>query len=106
MRAVLLELLRADPSNAPARNYLLCYDLLRYDLDAFMADYRPEMVPARLYQEAVLIWLSRNGRLNPGEVARFGVDVAAVDRMGRFGRNPDRYRNTYWYYYLQAMTPE
>lgn len=105
-RAVLLELLRADPSNAPARNYLLCYDLLRYDLDAFMEDYRPEMVQARLYQEAVLIWLSRNGRLNPGEVARFGVDVAAVDRMGRFGRNPDRYRNTYWYYYLQAMTPE
>ena len=30
-RAILLELLRSNPSNALARNYLLCYDLLRYD---------------------------------------------------------------------------
>ena len=105
-REILLELLRTDPANAPARNYLLCYDLLRYDLDAFVEDYLPEMVPARLYHEAVLIWLSRNGRLNPEEVARFGVDVATVDRMGRFGRNPARYKDTYWYYYLQAMTAD
>ena len=102
-RAVLQELLRADPSNALARNYLLCYDLLRYDLDAFAEDYRPDPLPGRLYHEALLIWLSRNGRLNPAEVARWGADVATVDRMGRFGQNPTRYKNTYWYYYLQAM---
>ena len=102
-RAILLELLRSNPSNALARNYLLCYDLLRYDLDAFVEDYLPDPVPGRLYREAILIWLSRNGRLNPGEVARYGVDTAEVDRMGRFGQNPSRYKNTYWYYYLQAM---
>ena len=102
-RAILLELLRSNPSNALARNYLLCYDLLRYDLDAFREDYLPDPVPGRLYREALLIWLSRNGRLNPGEVARYGVDTAEVDRMGRFGQNPSRYKNTYWYYYLQAM---
>ena len=102
-RAILLELLRSNPSNALARNYLLCYDLLRYDLDAFVEDYLPDPVPGRLYREAILIWLSRNGRLNPAEVGRYGVDTAEVDRMGRFGQNPSRYKNTYWYYYLQAM---
>ena len=102
-RAILIELLRSNPSNALARNYLLCYDLLRYDLDAFAEDYLPDPVPGRLYREALLIWLSRSGRLNPGEVARYGVDTAEVDRMGRFGQNPSRYKNTYWYYYLQAM---
>ena len=102
-RAVLLELLCTDPSNSLARNYLLCYDLLRYDLDAFMEDYVPEPVPGRLYREALLIWLSRNGRLNPAEVGRYGIDTAEVDRMGRFGQNPSRYRNTYWYYFLQAL---
>ena len=105
-RAVLLELLRADPSNALARNYLLCYDLLCYDLDAFLEDYAPDPVPGRLYREAILIWLSRHDRLNPGEVARYGVDVSEVDRMGRFGQHPARYKNTYWYYYLQAMQAE
>ena len=105
-RTILLELLRADPSNALAHNYLLCYDLLRYDLDAFMADYAAGPVQGRLYREAILIWLSRNGRLNPGEVARLGIDTAEVDRMGRFGQHPSRYRNTYWYYYLQAMQAE
>ena len=102
-RAILLELLRANPSNRLARNYLLCYDLLRYDLDSFMADYASGPVQGRLYREAILIWLSRNGRLNPAEVARYGIDTAEVDRMGRFGQHPSRYKNTYWYYYLQAM---
>ncbi|MBR5724007.1 MAG: hypothetical protein IKX62_01360 [Bacteroidales bacterium] len=102
-RSVLLALREADPGNALARDYLLCYDLLCYDLDSFMADYVPEMVPDRLYHEAILIWLSRNSRLNPEQVARYGVDVSMVDRMGRFGRNPGGYKNTYWYYYLKAL---
>ncbi|MCR5350981.1 MAG: DUF6057 family protein [Bacteroidales bacterium] len=102
-RATLLELLRANPSNELARNYLLCYDLLCYDLDAFMEDYTAAPVPGRLYREAILIWLSQKGRLNPAEVIRYGVDVSEVDRMGRFGRSPAKYKNTYWYYYLQAL---
>ena len=102
-RAILLELLRANLSNSLARNYLLCYDLMRYDLDTFMADYAAGPVQGRLYREAILIWLSRNGRLNPAEVDRYGIDAAEVDRMGRFGQHPSRYKNTYWYYYLQAM---
>ena len=102
-RRVLLGLLEADPGNLPAREYLLCYDLMCYDLDAFIGDYLPDMPRAHLYHEAVLIWLSRNNRLNPEEVTRYGVDLSEVDRMGRFGRNPGAYKNTYWYYYLKAM---
>ena len=105
-RPVLLGLLEADPANDLARNYLLCYDLLCYDLDYFIEDYTPGMIPGRLYQEAVLIWLSRQGRLTPEEVTRYGVDLSEVERMGRFGRNPGGYKNTYWYYYWKAMNEQ
>ena len=102
-RHVLHTLLSANPANRPAREYLLCYDLMCYDLDGFMEDYGAYPVKGHLYDEAILIWLSQNGRLNPEEVARCGVDVSVVDRMGRFGQNPNAFKNTYWYYYLTAM---
>ncbi|SKC54575.1 hypothetical protein SAMN06298214_1316 [Bacteroidales bacterium WCE2004] len=102
-RSVLLSLLEVNPSNRVARNYLLCFDLLRYDLEEFMQDYAPDMIPARIYHEAVLIWLSQHDRLSEAELARYGVDAATVDRMNRFGRAPGKYRNTYWYYYMQAL---
>ena len=102
-RVVLEALLDACPQNTLARDYLLCYNLMGYDLDAFMDVYAKELPKARLYQEAVLIWLSRNERLTPEEVAGYGVDVSQVDRMGRFGRNPGAFKNTYWYYYWKAM---
>ena len=102
-KAVLLGLLDADSTNMLARNYLLCYDLLCYELDSFIRDYEPDRIPARLYHEAILIWLSQQGRLNPEEVTGYGVDVSEVDRMGRFGRNPNAFKNTYWYYYWKAM---
>ena len=104
-RSVLLGLLEADPGNRVARNYLLCFDLLRYDLDQFIGDYVPDMIPAHIYQEAVLIWLSLNDRLSEDQVARYGVPVSTVDRMNRFGQRPDAYKDSYWYYYLQAMKP-
>ncbi len=102
-RAVLHELLKADPGNRAAREYLLCFDLMGYNLDGFIEDYVPDKIKGHLYNEAVLIWLSQHDRLNPEEVARYGVDVSEVDRMGRFGRNPNAFKNTYWYYYLMAM---
>ena len=102
-RAVLQDLLEADPTNALAREYLMCYNLMCYDLDGFIQEYAKDLPKARLYQEAVLIWLSRQERLNPAEVNRYGVEVSEVDRMGRFGRNPNAFKNTYWYYYLTAM---
>ena len=102
-RDQLLALLDADPANALAREYLMCYDLMSYNLDGFMEQYAKDRPQGRLYNEAVLIWLSQHGRLNPEGVAQYGVDVSEVDRMNRFGRNPNAFRNTYWYYYLMAM---
>ena len=81
----------------------MCYDLMCYDLDGFMKEYGKDLPAARNYHEAVLIWLSQQGRLNPEEVTRHGVSISEVDRMGRFGRNPNAFKNTYWYYYLKAM---
>ena len=72
-RNVLLALLEANPSNAVARDYLLCYDMMRYDLDSFMEDYMAHPVKGRLYKEAILIWLSQNGRMTEEEIARHGV---------------------------------
>ena len=100
---ILLDLLEKDPDNRVAREYLLCLDLLRYDLEQFMEDYTPHMIPGRIYQEAVLIWLSRNGTISEERVAAYGIDASLVDKMIRFSRNPGAYKNTYWYYYLQAM---
>ena len=105
-RELLLGLLEADPANAAARNYLLCYDLLTYDLDAFMQDFTPDMIGARLYQEAVLLWLTLQGRLTPDEISRYGMDLSVSDRMNRFGLNPSAFKNTYWYYYLKAMNKQ
>ena len=105
-RPVLKELLEADPSNSMALQYLLCYDMVTLDLDAFVEDY-PEGVPATsVYQEALLIWLSLHDRLDEATLSRYGMDAGAMDRMERFFQNPDRYRNTYWYYFMDATQDE
>ena len=102
-RNVLLGLLEANPSNNVARQYLLCYDLLRYDLDSFMMDYAAYPVKGSLYNEAILIWLSQNDLMSEQEIARYGIDGSTVDRLGRFYQNPNAFRNTYWFYYLKAL---
>lgn len=102
-REVLLDLLESDPTNSAARNYLLCLDLTCYDLDHFMEDYEQERINARLYHEAILIWLSLHNLMTPSQVTGYGIDLSEVDRMNRFGRNPGGQKNTYWYYYMKAM---
>lgn len=102
-RPVLKGLLEADPSNTVALEYLLCYDLMNLDLDHFMEDYPRWVQPAGIYREAVLIWLSLNDRLDAEHLLSFGLDREAVDRMERFFRNPSAFRDSYWYYYLNAM---
>ena len=102
-RAILLEQIRSNPQNTMARHYLLCHDLLSYDLDRFMEDYSDRMLKGHLYHEAVLIWLSQHDILTEQNAARYGVDAATVSMMQKFFRNPDKYPNTYWYYYLNAL---
>lgn len=102
-RHVLYALLETNPDNQVAREYLLCFDLMCYDLEQFMVDYARYPRPGRLYHEAILIWLSQHDRMTPNNVTSYGIDLSTVDRMNRFGRNPDGYKNTYWYYYLNGM---
>ena len=105
-RDILHGMLEANPENRMARTYLLCFDLMGYNLDGFMEDYVPYMPKGRLYHEAILIWLSQHNMLNQNQVARYGIELSTVDRMNRFGRNPEAFKNSYWYYYLSAMSEQ
>lgn len=102
-RSILLGLLEANPENTLARNYLLCYDLMRYDLEQFMEDYTPYMIDAKIYHEAILIWLDRQGKLSEETASEYGIDPSLIQKMKSFFRMPGKYKNTYWYYYLEAL---
>ena len=102
-RAILLGLLEANPGNTLARSYLLCYDLMDYDLEHFMEDYAPNPVKAHIYHEAVLIWLSQHDRMTPEQLTRYGISLSTAGSMDSFFRNPAAFDNTYWYYYLKAI---
>ena len=105
-RPVLLGLLEANPDNDLAREYLLCYDLLNYDLETFMKDYAERMSDSHIYQEAVLIWLGIHDQVSEENAARYGIGKDLLDKMNKFFRTPSRYKNTYWYYYLQSISEE
>lgn len=102
-RDILHGLLEANPDNELARNYILCFDLMRYDTDQFMEDYASDMIKARIYHEAVLIWLSQQGTISEETAAGYGVESATMNRMQSFLRMPSKYKNSYWYYYLKAL---
>ena len=105
-RPVLLGLLEENPGNTAAREYLLCTDLMNLDLEHFMEDFPKGTLATSVYEEAVLIQLSLEDKLEEKELLRYGLDSGALDRMERFFRDPDRYRSTYWYYYLEKMNEE
>ena len=102
-RELLKGLLDANPANSLARNYLLCYDLMTYDLDRFMEDYSTGMIKGHIYQEAILIWLSQHNQLTEQNIAKYGIDNSTSSRMQRFFRLPENYKDTYWYYYMNAL---
>ena len=101
--AVLLGLLEANPDNTPAREFLLCDDLLRYDLKQFFEDYDVCRLDARIYKEALIIWLGQNNVTSQKVIDEYGIDDSYRKRNEMFFRYPDNYRNTYWYYYLKAI---
>jgi len=102
-KAVLQALLEADSSNTLALNYLLCFDLMRFDLEGFMEDYDQDMARGHIYDEAVLIWLGQRDALYEDNAAMYGISPSLVNKMDWFLRNPDGYKDTYWYYYLNAL---
>lgn len=102
-REVIHGLLEANPSNTPAREFLLCYDLARYDLEQFIEDYEPCKLDAHIYKEAVSIWLGQQGIASEETAAQYGIDRELMQKMNLFFRYPENYRNTYWYYYMKAL---
>ena len=75
-------------------------------LDRFAEIYEQKPIPSHIYQEAILVWLSQRDEITPENLVRFGVPQSALDRMERFFMRPERFRNTYWFYYLKAMNEE
>ena len=102
-RAILQNLLEANPDNTPAREFLLCYDLVRYDLEQFMEDYDPCRLDSHLYKEAVVIWMGQQGITSQEVADEYGIDDGLMQKMNMFFRYPNNYRNTYWYYYAKAL---
>ena len=91
--------------NIMAKEYLLCYDLLTLNLDAFMKDYLPEKPDKRIYQEAALIWVNikhNEGKMPDVDRSSYGISEETIERLRKFSRFPENYKNTYWYYYTYA----
>ena len=109
-------LIESNPANIPAREYLLCYDLLTKDLGSFMNDYAPGIKESRLYQEAILIYLASNNALTSQNTGRFNIPDSLVEEFveytNTFVQNGgaiakmSKYRRTYWYYFHYATRNE
>lgn len=114
---ILRVLLGSNPSNKTALDYLLCYDLLTKDLDAFVGDYDPSLTRSHLYEEAMLIFLAAKGgmteenlrhyNITPQTLARFNRFVTIYKQDGGTGRNLTAdFGKTYWYYFYFAVKNE
>ncbi|MDO5442999.1 MAG: DUF6057 family protein [Bacteroidia bacterium] len=96
-------LVESNPENLQARQYLLMYDLVYLQLDDFMKDYSERMIPGAIYQQAVLVWLIRNGMDDEENFLKYGITEQTLQRLDQFTLYPERYRNTFWYYFM-SMT--
>ena len=114
---ILRVLLGANYTNKMALDYLLCYDLLTKDLDAFVGDFDPSLTHSHLYEEAMLIFLAAKGGMNAENLAHYHISEANFQRFNRFvaiykrdngsGRNlTDEFGKTYWYYFYFAVKNE
>lgn len=106
---MLAYLMKENSDNLLALEYLLAWNLMSKDIDAFL-NYCPfeafKSVP-RACQEAYLIWLAASGKL-PSDAPSF-IDRRLITRFIEFmkdsGNSPkadalkDKYGDTYWYYY-------
>jgi len=114
---ILRILLGANYTNKMALDYLLCYDLLTKDLDAFVGDFDPSLTRSQLYEEAMLIFLAAKGGMSAENFAHYHISQQTFDRFNRFvtiykrdngsGRNlGDEFGKTYWYYFYYAVLNE
>lgn len=114
---VLRILLGSNATNKPALDYLLCYDLLTKDLDAFVGDFDPSLTRSQLYEEAMLIFLAAKGGMNAENLAHYHISETNFQRFNRFvtiykrdngfGVNlTEEFGKSYWYYFYYAVKNE
>lgn len=107
-------LLRANPQNEMARDYLLCFHLLTKNIPGFLEDYLPEpgKAPRRLYAEALLIGLVQR-KATSEEIEKTIVDPQIMQAFKAYTQMHRQYRGspsaltarfgkTYWFYYHYA----
>lgn len=110
-------LLRSNPANKLALDYLLCYDLLTKDLDAFVGDYDPSLTASPLYEEAMLIFLAAKGGMTEANLSHYHITAPTLARFNRFvsiykrdngaGHNLTQdFGKSYWYYFYYAVRNE
>jgi hypothetical protein len=108
-------LIEANPGNKMAVDYLLSYDLLTKDIEAFKRDFRDYFradtivsLP-QVYQEALLIGIV-SGKESPDEYKNYIFEPENVKRIADYTRIYDESRGdgnklkgnfakTYWFYY-------
>ena len=111
----LRHLLRNNPDNTLACDYLLCFDLLNKDIGAFAGEYREvaaKKFPSRLYAEGLLIYLAGK-KASLDEVEKWNIPPQVLDEFGDYTRLYEanggngaplqaKYGKTYWFYFHYA----
>lgn len=117
IRGCLQGLVKSNPDNVMAYEYLLCYDLMFKETGAFAEDYIPGKHDCRLYQEALLIYLASCNALTQENADRYGIPHELVGEFYDFTRDyqacggksaplKERYGRTYWFWFKFATRNE
>lgn len=117
VQIILRVMLNSNPGNQMALDYLLCFDLLTKDLDAFVADFDPSLTASTLYEEAMLIFLASKGGMNQENFQHYHITGNTLERFNRFvsiykrdngamNNLTGEFGKTYWYYFYFAQRNE
>ncbi len=101
---ILTQLLKSNPKNEVALDYMLCSLLQKKDLENFKLNYdlycteRPRI--KKLYQEALCIWLI-NENATESEWHKYIKDEQIRSRLKNYmvDRVNPAFEDTYWYYF-------
>ena len=98
------QLLKSNPKNEVALDYLLCSLLLKKDIDGFKRDYDNYCTESprirKIYQEALCIWLMKQ-QATEEEWHKYIKDEQVKNRLEEYkaqGVSP-RFADTYWFYF-------
>ena len=111
-------LLKSNPENKMALDYLLCTHILRKDIPAFRETYdkwvvrETETVPG-VYAQALIVSLYREGA-SDDMLQKYGIPTSVINHFMEYtnayqesGGDPEplqeMYGNTFWFYYHFAM---